>query len=948
MRKYFDFDLSDISSIKKETICDINELNGVISNAEELIILHVNVRSIDKNFELLNILIEKMNSKPNIIVCSETWKINSLSLYKIEGYNAFYNQSYLNKADGVLMYVEDNINATVSIEEVNSLKILNATIKGDNDDMIKISGIYRSHKIPKLEFINCMNEFIINNKLLKNHYIIGDFNVDTLNTDHESESYLNNFLQNKYVPKFFTITRSNDSGGGSCIDNAFEKSADIESTAYKLNYKLTDHNPLVITMKFKSVNLPQDQNTKNVINYKKLIKTLKKSNWQALFHQNPELYMNNLIEHITTSIQLSTSVKKDKNNGKRKTWITKGLMTSSEIKNKLYKDWQRSPSNTVLKTKYTKYSNKLSSLIKIAKNSFDTNEVCKIKNDSKKLWNFINNKIGKGRKKRESIEVINYENIIANSSGDIANMFNGYFAEIGEKLAKKIPVNPYDDPTSNCVRCSSTFFLKPTCDVEVQNIINKLKNKTGGVDKVHAITLKKISNSIKKPLAEVINMCFEKGIWPTVLKTAEILPIFKKGIKTDPSNYRPISLVSNFAKIFEKILYNRLFEFFIKNKIIAVNQFGFLKGYGTKDAMNYLVDYAYKNLDASCPTIGVFLDMSKAFDTVNHNILINKLEKYGIRGLAHNLIKCYLSNRQQYVCVNGFKSEMRTVKCGVPQGTILGPLLFLIYVNDLLSILPSSNIVAFADDTSIICADKSWAETANTMNLYLEKIAKWLITNQLTLNVNKSVFLTFANHNDMLPDQIVIKIGDNKLQRVENTKYLGITIDQNLKWNLHIQNVTNKLRYLLFIFAKLKKILSINTMLTIYYGLFNSLATYGIEVWGSAYESALKPLVDLQRRIIKIITNSSDHHILSIHQNYRLKILLHQYENLKNETIKSNSITRNKNIIKPKARLEVGKKRMLFNAIDFFNNLPNHLKTLTSGKNTIKGKLKKWILEDPT
>ena len=230
----------------------------------------------------------------------------------------------------------------------------------------------------------------------------------------------------------------------------------------------------------------------------------------------------------------------------------------------------------------------------------------------------------------------------------------------------------------------NSIFINPTNCVKIKKIIKNLKIKNGGVDKIHANVLKTLSIYITDVLGHIFNKCIEKSLWPDVLKVAEIVPIYKAGAKQEISNYRPISLISNIDKIFEKIIHGRIINFIGKNKILSGKQFGFVKNIGTKDALSYITKRIYENLDNSNPIAVAFLDLAKAFDTVNHKILLDKLEAYDIRGNPHKLLQSYLANRKQKVRMGQNESEFKIINMGVPQGTILGPLFFILYVNDLL------------------------------------------------------------------------------------------------------------------------------------------------------------------------------------------------------------------------------------------------------------------------
>ena len=437
---------------------------------------------------------------------------------------------------------------------------------------------------------------------------------------------------------------------------------------------------------------------------------------------------------------------------------------------------------------------------------------------------------------------------------DIANSFNNFFSTIGEKLANNFNKSKINNNNYNIKNNKNSMFLLPTHHFEVQKIIKSLKNKAGGVDGISNKILKNISDYILDPLVYVINISIDNAIYPDHFKIAEVVPIFKSNEKFLPTNYRPISLISNLAKIYEKILHNRLNDFFTKNKIISKNQYGFIKNSGTKDAIADFSNHIYKSLDSSSCTAAVLLDFSKAFDTVNHNILLAKLETYGIRGKVFSLIKSYLSDRQQYVRVNGIVSNLAKINIGVPQGTILGPLFFIIYMNDIFQI--HKNIVSYADDTVILCTDTSWEKTQEFLQNILSNISNWLDLNFLSLNTNKTVYMTFSIYKNKLPTNFEISINNCKLENVTNYKYLGLYIDQHMRFNVHVNNLVKKLRYFLYIFYNLKSVMNTKSLLTIYYGLFHSVATYGIIAWGNAYKNVVQKLFKLQDRVLRIILST--------------------------------------------------------------------------------------------
>ena len=296
------------------------------------------------------------------------------------------------------------------------------------------------------------------------------------------------------------------------------------------------------------------------------------------------------------------------------------------------------------------------------------------------------------------------------------------------------------------------------------------------------------------------------GVVPSELKLAKVVPLFKSGDAMTLSNYRPVSVLPVFSKILERLMYTRLLAFINKHKILYKFQFGFRGGHSPHLALIYLIDKISNALENGDCVLGVFLDFSKAFDTVNHDILFTKLHHYGIRGVALDWFKSYLKDRKQYVCFNGTDSCTKYIRCGVPQVSILGPLLFLIYINDLASISDKIFTLLFADDSNLFLSGKNPDDLIESMNNELIKVVDWLNINKLSLNIKKTHFIIFRNKHERIETRNELTINDVVIEMTNSTKFLGIMIDQHINFQRHIAYVKGKISRSLGILYKARKI----------------------------------------------------------------------------------------------------------------------------------------------
>ena len=388
-------------------------------------------------------------------------------------------------------------------------------------------------------------------------------------------------------------------------------------------------------------------------------------------------------------------------------WITKGIAKYSKRKQKLYEKFLKHRTRET-ELAYKSYKNIFESLKKKAKKKYYSEKISKYKHDAKKTWSIMKELMGKIKLKSSNLpRRITVNEVDIFDKRKIANEFNTFFTNIGSKLASKI---------QNASRTFESYINKPDSIMKTKQLsMNELKdaffslkiNKSPGYDDISFNVVKKCFSSLCEPMKYMFNLSIEKGIFPDDLKIAKVTPIYKADDKSDLSNYRPISVLSCFSKILERIMYNRLYQYLTENKILYPKQFGFQTGHSTEHAIVQLVDQILESFEYNKYTLGVFIDLSKAFDTVDHSILLKKLELYGVTNRNHSWFKNYLSNRKQFIQINDEENtELETITCGVPQGSILGPLLFLLYVNDLKNASNLLDTIMYADDTNLFLTHK--------------------------------------------------------------------------------------------------------------------------------------------------------------------------------------------------------------------------------------------------
>ncbi len=831
--------------------------------------LHLNIQSLPSKFETLQELLAVLKENDihiDFIMLCETFLNNDIThFYNLPGYNLVSLNRVKLSRGGVALYISTDFNYKlrtdlgINVEGQFESIFIEAKSKKYNETVI-VGEVYR---IPNTNINESLSRYAtIIDRLSKysNVYIGTDQNIDYLkiNSHKGTEDLLECFLSGGFVPLINKPTRITHRSA-TLIDNIYTKPKQAQQiTSYIMSYDISDHLPLLtlagntkptkteaLTFSYK----PLNTDTINAIN-----NDLKSYDWNVLANQNDinrsyDLFsstVKGIIDRRAPTITRTISPSKVI----REPWFSKGLQKSSKQLHKLYyKALGKKPDETP-QIKYKHYRNIFNKLKRNAKHLYYQQEFNKHKNCVKKTWQLLNSVINKTSNKFSILDFFSSE------PKTVAQNFCTYFTDAGPNLAKNIPQGKHLPEHYMKGSFLDSFYLTPTDENEVIKAMTSLKtSSSSGHDEISSTVAKKLTSGLAIPLTLLINMSIEQGKVPSALKIAKVIPIYKKDDKSEYGNYRPISLLPTFSKIYEKIMHKRLYSYVINKCIIYESQYGFRQGHSTTHAVSELVENVIKGFDNKETTLAIFLHLSKAFDTIDHDILLKKLKFYGVRGQALDWFTSYLLDRQQYVSIDGHDSNKSHIKCGVPQGSVLGPLLFIIYTNDLPSNLSYCKSILFADDTNLFKTSKSLDDLFNQANLDLKIITDWFQTNQLSLNISKTHYILFTLGKQNTSGYH-IQLAGKRIEQKRYVKFLGLTVDEHLSWKYHADCVIKRLTSALFALRRTKKLVSRDNLLTLYYSLFYSHINYGLMLWGSASKTILNKIIVMQKKAIRLITGS--------------------------------------------------------------------------------------------
>lgn len=834
------------------TKCDVNYYceEFRITECKDLIMLYFNAQSLRNKLDDIELLILEIENnikhKIHIIAISEIWIYeNENRIYNLDNFNSFISNRQSDRSGGCLLFIREEFDVTVckNIEFEKS----NFLLVRLNRENINVACIYRYNETQVENFVDKFEEEILS---VKNTVILGDININLQKNSNGVNLYKDIILANGFNlinsndSKYYTRKRD-DTNSRTTIDHVITDLLHRKFEMSLFHTAISDHRAILVGM-----NSPiyRDTNTHKeitIFDYNKfendrVIHNLTNIDTFSEFHDKLKKYVQ---KYTKTIIPSRNKVKKH--------WANEELIELIKQRDKFYKLIKKNGNNENYKKMFAEYKVKARNFTNYLKKNHYGNIIEKNAHDNKKIWNVLNNLIyNKDEKRTIKISKLCDNDEVISDQQQIANALNEYFVNVVEH-----PPN-ITLPERNNYEITQNFELNPCTIEEIEIIIKRLNpNSSNGYDNISAKLIQKYSNEFARPLQKYINECFETGSFPKELKIGCVIPVYKKGEKSKSSNYRPITKLSVIDKIFEEAILNRLKVFLAHNEIIDERQFGFVEKSNTTAACLQCIEQVRELTEKKLYIAIGSIDLTKAFDSVNLECLVGRLEELGIYGNKLKIFKEFLMNRKQFTQVNEYKSGINTVKSGVPQGSKLASNLFLIFINGIFKLNLKCLSQFYADDGLFIFKASSFEELIRDIEHDMRLISNWFEENYLKLNISKTKILIIDNHRDIpnIETFTGIDFQNEKIDRVTCLNYLGLAIDQDLNWNEHIDNVKKKIVPMGFAINRIKNIVPKKYLYTLYHAHVMSHLAYLNPIWNRGAEYKLDKLQRIQNKIIKSI-----------------------------------------------------------------------------------------------
>ena len=834
----------------------ISQLNQHFSsNCNVLRMFSVNSQSFNsiQKLEQLELLLSTGKVNFDIISICETWHNFSSEVHRIPGYACHSVIRERNKGGGISIYIREDVSYSVLSEfSVVSDDYESAAIILNN---ILYLAVYRLPHVTNIatfyDFLHTALEWAAHNRL--QIIISGDFNIDFLIASAKKRQICDLFSSFSCHNLIHAATRLT-SNSSKLLDPIFSNLQCSAKTAV-LTDSFADHLPVVaefsigVIRNAEAKRFTRQFNQESIALFRSLIG---QSNFNSIYHlTNPNEAYDMFIQQYLACYNQAFPLREVHRRGRiRKPYITPEIFSRLKVQHSLYAKFIRTRKLSDL-AEFKKFRNKVNNDIKKNKKRY-VNQLFPEHLNSKTLWQRVGIFANYKMKQTGPERIVHGQQVLTDH--DMSSSFNQYFTNITSNLHIDTTVpNFCFDAVEN--RSMGVFAL--TTGDSVVKYINQLRGScAAGSDDILPISIKFVKQQISSVLAHLINISLISGIFPDALKMAKVTVIYKKGDKTSLGNYRPISLLPAFSKIYERVIYDQICSFI--RPALSSSQFGFLSHSSTEMALLKLKDSILGKLNnVSTKILAIIIDFCKAFDCCNHETLLYKLHFYGVKNSCLKLMTSYLENRRQFVKIQEHASPPLPIIQGVPQGSILGPLLFLIYINDLTSCLADDgvNLIQFADDSTIMCNALNYDELSLIANRSLEKLNQWCSHNKMKVNAAKTHVLPFAKNSHAISKPNII-YNKELLSYVTTAKILGVTFDSRLTFKDHVQEIRKTLAWKIGLLFRVRHILPTKIKLRLYFAHIHSHMYYCHLVWGTAAASVLEPLIILQKRAVRIICNA--------------------------------------------------------------------------------------------
>ena len=826
-------------------------------------IAHLNLQSINNKFDLLKIHIEQL--KFHIFTFSESWLNDNITdnMLCISGFNLVRfdrqwkegNGNQVKKGGGVGMYIRDDLTySTEALKEhnVNSGDVecgwIRVIMKNSKDIVIGV--VYRPPSGNIEAFCKNMTTSLeeIGVDYGKDIFLLGDFNINYLANDDSNKKQLLN-LENltglKQLIKQPTRLHN-------CIDLILTNCFDV-ADAGVLPIGVSDHDLVFVTRKKEMIKREQvDFYGRSYRRYDREVfgAYLTEHDWADYWDfDNPDQCWDYIIELIGRFLDPLCPIKRRRVRNSGEPWLCNEILEAIYDKDQAWKQAKRTKdAEDLLVAK--RLRNQVKDMIRRAKRDFIQEEIDNNELSTRKFWEKLNYVLPT-KDKGSSIRLINKDDNGVIDDEDLPSYINRFFTEIGPKLAANFDEEWVDNiPNYDMDMMGNVEVTIP----EMEKIVKSINiGKSSAVTNFSSGVLKDAFLVILPQLVHMYNLSFSTGIFPDVWKIANVIPLKKGGDPTDVNNLRPVSLLPLPGKLAERIIHTHIANFIEVRGLLNKNQGGFRKERSTISTTAKFVDDILLGMNDSQYTVATFIDLKKAFDTINHEILIRKLPNFGINDNIVTWIKNYLNNRKQKCTVNGRTSSELDITCGVPQGSILGPLLFLLFINDLDQDLLHSRVLLYADDTVLYATHDQEAFAHLWVAEDLKLLTTWCQKNKLTVNINKTKVMLFGTRN-MLKRGIRCDtfINGTKLQYVNHFNYLGVKLDSSLTFELHASESLKMVAHKLYLLARVRKFITPEQAITIYRSKIVPYFDYGDIFLMNITAKTTQKLQKMQNRALRI------------------------------------------------------------------------------------------------